>query len=167
VTRGRYEINVFAQRAGSGCGVPGAQVLLWTYVRESKLYSTSVLTWPQRANVANFDAQFSTAIPNGDAPAVTELSGEVFDRDGRRLPPGTRVEAYIGTTRCGIASVRHAGEHFTGYILSVVGPDSIRGCSQGAQITFRISDRPAAETSVNRLTPPAPGSGGSFRLTQS
>jgi hypothetical protein len=167
VTGGRYAINVLAQRAGSGCGARGAQVLLWTYAGETKLFSTSSVAWPRRGNVATFDADFSTAAPRGAAPAVTELSGETFDRGGRRLPSGTRVEAYIGTTRCGMASVRRAGETFTGYILSVVGPDSISGCTQGAQITFMINGRPAAETHVNHLAGGAPGRGGSFRLTQS
>jgi hypothetical protein len=167
VTGGRYEIKVLARSAGSGCGRRGAEVSLWTYLGETKLYSTSAVAWPRRGKVANFDAQFATAVPNGDVPAVTELSGEVFDRNGRRLPPGTRVEAYIGATRCGVASVRRAGDNFTGYILSVVGPDSTSGCAEGAQITFRINGRPAAETTLNRLTGGAPGSGGSFRLTRS
>lgn len=167
VTRGRYEITVLAQSAGSGCGRRGARVLLWTYVGNTKLYSTSAVSWPPRRNSANFNARFSTVMPKGEAPSVTELSGEVFDRDGRRLPAGTRVEAYVGTTRCGIASVRRAGENFTGYILSVVGPDSINGCTQDAEITFQVNGRPATETYPNQLTGGAPGSGGSFPLTQS
>lgn len=166
VTSGHYAIDVLAQRAGRGCGARGAQVSLWTFAGGTKLYSKSAVAWPRRGNVANFDPQFSTTMRRGDVPAVTELSGEVFNRRGRRLPPGTRVEAYIGTTRCGVASVRRAGT-FTGYILSVVGPDSINACTEGAQITFRINGRPAAETHLNDLTGGAPGSGGSFRLTQS
>src|SRR5262249_40616078 len=110
-TRGRYEITGLAQTAGRGCGRRGATVSIWTYVGSTKLYSTSGASWPKRGNAAHFDARFSTATPNGDVPPVTELSGEVFDRNGRRLPPGTRVEAYIGTTRCGVASVRQAGEN--------------------------------------------------------
>jgi hypothetical protein len=167
VTGGRYEIKVLARSAGSGCGRRGAKVSLWTYFGETKLYSTSAVPWPRRGKAANFDAQFATAVPNGDVPPVTEISGEVFDRNGRRLPPGTRVEAYIDATRCGVASVRRAGDNFTGYILSVVGPDSISGCAQGAQITFRINGRPATETSLNHLTGGAPRTGGSFRLTRS
>lgn len=166
VTRGSYGIRVLAQEAGSGCGRRGAEVLLWTFVGDTKIFSTSAVAWPPR-DAAQFDVQFSSTMPRGDAPAVTELSGEVFDQAGRRLPPGTRVEAYIGATRCGVASVRDADDTFTGYILSVVGPDSIGGCTQGAPITFRINGRPAIETSVNDLGPPPSGSGGSFRLTQS
>jgi len=165
VDGGSYRIPVLAQAAGIGCGRRGAEILLWTFVGGAKLFSTSAVAWP-RGNAARFDPQFSSATPNGGAPAVTELSGEVFDRAGRRLPPGTRVEAYVGGTRCGVASVRQADHAFTGYVLSVVGPDSISGCTQGAPITFRINGRPANETSVNDLGPPPPGSGGSFRLTQ-
>lgn len=166
VDRGRYVITVLAERAGSGCGRRGAEVLLWTFAGDTKLYSTASLAWPPRTQGARFDPQFSTAMASGAAPAVTELSGEVFDRDGRRLPPGTRVEALIGNTRCGVASVRQS-ESFTGYVLAVVGPQSINGCAQDGQITFLIDGRPATETSVNGLSAPPPGSGGSFRLTQS
>jgi hypothetical protein len=166
VTRGRYVITVLGERAGRGCGRRGAEVLLWTYVGDTKLYSTTALRWPGRGNSARFNPQFSSATPNGAAPPVTELSGEVFDQNGRRLPPGTRVDAYIETTRCGVASVRRA-ESFVGYVLSVVGPDSISGCAQGAEITFKINGRPANETSLNHLEGGGPGRGGSFRLTQS
>src|SRR5262245_36521313 len=166
VDRGRYVITVLGERAGSGCGRRGAEILLWTFVNDTKLYSTAPLPWPPRGRAAHFDPQFSTAMPSGAAPTVTELSGEVFDRDGRRLPSGTRVEALIGDTRCGVASVRQS-ESFTGYVLAVVGPQSINGCTQDAQITCLIDGRPAMATSVNRLAAGPPGSGGSFRLTQS
>jgi len=166
VDRGRYVITVLARQAGSGCGRRGAEVVLWTFAGDTKLYSTASLPWPRRGRGAHFDPQFATAMPGGAAPAVTELSGEVFDRDGRRLPPGTRIEALIGNTRCGVASVRRS-ETFVGYVLAVVGPQSINGCTQDGQITFLIDGRPATETSVNRLTAAEPGSGGSFRLTQS
>ena len=42
---------------------------------------------------------------------------------------------------------------FSGYILSVVGPESIAGCGRGAPLTFRIDGRPAADTNVVN-TPP-------------
>jgi hypothetical protein len=167
VSGGRYEITVLPWTEGRGCGVRGAQVLLWTFVQGRKLYTTSAVTWPRRGKVANFDAKFSTAAPNGDAPALSEFSGEVFDRDRRRLPPGTNIEAYIGSTRCGVASVRRAGTDFTGYVLTVVGQDSIPGCTRGAPITFRIDGRPARETYVNQLNGGARGSGAAFPLTQS
>jgi hypothetical protein len=166
VSSGRYVIRVLAEGAARGCGRRGAEILLWTFVGETKLYSTDAVKWPPRGNTVRFNPQFSTATPHGAVPPVTELSGEVFDRDGRRLPPGTRVEAFIGSTRCGIASVRRA-ESFVGYVLSVVGPESVSGCDRDAQITFMVNGRPANETTVNHLTGGTPGSGGSFRLTLS
>jgi hypothetical protein len=96
---------------------------------------------------------------------VTELSGPVTERNGRVAPLGTRVEAFIGDTRCGVASVRSFAENYSGYVLSVVGPDSIPGCARGGQINFRIEGRPARQTYENRLAPPTSGSGGSFPLT--
>jgi hypothetical protein len=164
VERGRYAITVLAESEGSGCGGRGAQVLLWTFAGDKKLYSSTAIAWPGNGRVANFDASFSSAAPVGGAAAVSEFSGAVFDRSGQKLPPGTRVEAYVGDTRCGIASTRNAGDFF-GYVLSVVGPDSIAGCARGGTVTFRVDGRPATETAVNRLGAPAPGSGGSFDLT--
>ena len=166
VTQGRYTITVLADRAGRGCGRQGAEVVLWTFVGGSKIYSTAAFAWPTRGREARFDPQFSTVMPQGDSPRVTELSGEAFDRDGKRLPAGTPVDAYVGDVQCGVASVRQA-ESFTGYILSVVGPDSRRGCTQDAPITFQVNGRAATETYVNHLEGGGSGTGGTFRLTQS
>jgi hypothetical protein len=44
--------------------------------------------------------------------------------------------------------------------LSVVGPDSIPGCTRGGTITFRVNGRPALDTAVNE-----PGSTGRLDLT--
>jgi hypothetical protein len=65
---------------------------------------------------------------------------------------GARIEAFIGPTRCGVASIRTGV--FDGYILHVVGPDAIPGCRVGAQITFRVDGAPVRETVANGGTPP-------------
>src|SRR5262249_54388857 len=65
---------------------------------------------------------------------------------------GTKIDAYIGNTRCGTASVRSTPD-FTGYILDVVGPDSIPGCTRNASITLRINDRPTVQPAITN-TPP-------------
>jgi hypothetical protein len=57
--------------------------------------------------------------------------------------------AYIGDTRCAVASTRYTG-NFAGYIVNVVGPDSIAGCSRGATVTFRVDGVPVAESAVNQ-----------------
>jgi hypothetical protein len=159
VEGGRYEITVVADAEQSGCGVQGAEILLWTNVQNQTLYSREAVAWPGNGGTTSFDASFSPSAPNGAAPPRLEVGGEVFERDGRHLPPGTRIEAYVGNTRCGVATVRRTGS-FSGYSLDVVGPDSVPGCDRGATLTFRINGRPAANTAVNE-----PGRGSSLDLT--
>ncbi len=149
VTSGRYEITILADAEASGCGGAGAEIQLWTFVQDQRLFSREALEWPRSGRTTSFNASFSTTTPDGAAPpAASEFSGEVYRRDGRRLPAGTRIEAYVGSTRCGVASVRRTG-NFSGYILDVSGPDSITGCTRGAALTFRIDGRRATETNVN------------------
>ena len=151
VERGRFEITVLAAAEASGCGASGAEIVLWTFVDDRQLYSTDTVAWPGNGRTASFDATFSSSAPQGVAPVIAGFQGEVVRRDGRQFPPGTVVEAYVGDTRCGVASTRRSGS-FTGYILDVVGPDVIGGCTRGATLTFRIDGLPAVETAVN--TPP-------------
>lgn len=148
VDQGRYTITVLADAESRGCGAPNAEILLWTFVNEKIHYSSGAVAWPGNGRTATFDASFSTATPNGDVPPTVQFNGELFGRDDTKLPPGSRVEAYVGTTRCGIASTRRSGS-FAGYVLAVVGPESIPGCVRGATLTFRIDGRPAVETSTN------------------
>jgi hypothetical protein len=148
VRNGRYEITVLADTEASGCGAKGAEIILWTFVQDERLHSEAV-PWPGDARTASFDATFSTGSPDGAAaPTASAFVGEVYDERGRHLPPGTRIEAYVGDARCGVASVRRTGS-FSGYTLTVVGPDSVAGCDPGATLTFRIDGRPAANTAVN------------------
>jgi pimeloyl-ACP methyl ester carboxylesterase len=152
VQDGRYEITVLADAEARGCGANGARIVLWTFVDGTRYYSNEALPWPRNGRTtATFDATFSNAAPDGVAPSAVQFVGEVYDRRGRNMPPGTRVEAFVGNTRCGIASIRRTGS-FAGYLLAVAGPESIAGCERGAQLTFRINGRPAVDTSVNEET---------------
>lgn len=148
VENGLYEITVHADTEQSGCGAPGAEIVLWTFAQDQRLYSRESIAWPGNRGTTNFDASFSTSAPRGAAPLMSQFFGDLLNRDGERLPPGTRVEAYVGDVRCGVASTHYTGS-FTGYILAVVGPDSVAGCERGAVLTFRIDGQPALETSVN------------------
>ena len=159
VTNGAYEITVHGDVEANGCGGPGADILLWTFARDKQLYSREAMPWPGNGSTTNFDATFSTTAPRGSAPSTSQFAGEVFRRDGTQPPGGTRVEAYIGDTRCGVASTQRTG-NYSGYKLDVVGPDSVPGCTLGATLTFHVNGRQAAETTVNN-TPPR----GSFDLT--
>jgi hypothetical protein len=99
-------------------------------MNDTQYFGTAALPWPAGGAPTNFDIGFATAAPEGAAPRTTEFAGEVFEQDGRQLPDGTRVEARIGNALCGVASVRTNGD-FTGFSLSVVGPESIAGCDAG------------------------------------
>jgi pimeloyl-ACP methyl ester carboxylesterase len=148
VDNGRYEITVFADAEVRGCGAKDAQIVLWTYAEDEKLFTTEAIPWPGKGRAAIFDANFSTVEPNGAALSRVELAGEVYDRHGNHLPSGTRVEAYVDETRCGVGTVRRTGS-FAGYLLAVAGPESTPGCERGATLTFRINGRPAVETAIN------------------
>ncbi len=115
------------------------------------MFSRDKVAWPSAGGATEFDATFSSGQPQGVAPPRTEFSGQIFDAGGVELPPGTRVAAYIGDVRCGMASTRRAG-NYTGFSLSVVGPDSVPGCTHNATIRFRVDDRPVAETTINDLS---------------
>jgi hypothetical protein len=144
---GRYAIPVMARREASGCGAPGARIALWAYTGSDTLHSLETRRWPRRGRL-RADFSFSPTTPEGAVRSRTQFAGEVFTRSGRQLRGGTRVEAYVGETLCGVSSVRRTGS-FTGFVLYVVGPDSIRGCTSGGTIAFRVDGRPASETAVN------------------
>ena len=103
VDAGRFEITVVANAESRGCGGPGTEILLWAFVNDKILYSTSTVPWPTNGRAA-FDAHFSTSAPRGVAPTTTEFSGEVYRRDGRRLPPGTQARRLRRhhPLRCGV-----------------------------------------------------------------
>ena len=152
VVNGHYTITVLAETESSGCGEPGAQIVLWTSAHDKILFSTNTLSWPGNGRATTFAARYSTSAPAGAAPTTAQFNGGVFGADDQPLRAGTRVDAYVGSTRCGTASVR-SSDDFTGYILSVVGPDSIAGCTRGVALTLRVNGRVAVHTRVVN-TPP-------------
>jgi pimeloyl-ACP methyl ester carboxylesterase len=148
VEDGRYEITVLADSESAGCGRPGSEVFLWTFVQDQRLHTTTTVPWPASGNSATFDAMFSTAEPDGVSVATAGFIGDLFLRDGERAPPGTRVEARIGETVCGVGATRRYG-NYSGYILTVVGPEPVPGCEQGAEIRFFIDGEEAVQTATN------------------
>ena len=117
---------------------------------------------PEHLDTARgFAARYSTSTPAGAVPVPAQFTGDVFDAKRNGLPAGTRVEAYVGATRCGLATLRETTD-FTGYVQYVVGPDAVPGCTRGAPITFRVDGRPA--TSV-RVTNTPPGRRAALDLT--
>ena len=127
--------------------------MLWIFANDKILHSTNTLPWPEDENLqVTFDATYEAADPDGATPDVAGFQGGAFAADGTPLSAGTRVEAYVGDTRCGVASVR-VSQNFRGYVISVVGPDSVDGCTRDAPIEFRLDGKPATPTDVMN-TPP-------------
>lgn len=145
VRGGRFAVPVFLRRASAGCGGAGSEVLLWTF-RDRQLFADRWIPWGRVAHPVR--VRFTASAPTGAVPPRTEISGRAFGTDGRPVPIGTRITARVGTTTCGIASVR-AGGGFRGYILNIVGPESISTCAAGAVITFLVGDARASQTAVN------------------
>jgi hypothetical protein len=157
--QGRYEITVMADAEATGCGAHGARVVLWTYAGDTKLFTSETLPWPAEKRTVDFDATLATSAPDGASRPTVDFAGEVYDGDGRHVRAGSRVEAFVGSTRCGVGSVRRTGS-FAGYLLAVAGPESIAECGRGAMLTFRVNGRRAVETTLNE-----PGRRDLFDLT--
>ena len=139
-------------------GRPGARIALWTFADDKIIFSRETWRWPRHRSL-HVEGSFASARPDASVAPRTEFGGSVFRPDGRQLPGGTRIDAYVGATRCGVSSVRRTGS-FSGFSLSVVGPDSIPGCTRGGTITFRVNGRLALDTAVNE-----PGSSDRLDLT--
>jgi pimeloyl-ACP methyl ester carboxylesterase len=155
---GAYVLSVMGDAEVSGCGIPGARILVWTYALGQQLHATEALPWPG-GGVTSFDVEFSSASPRGIAPVTMGMVGEVTARDGRYAPPGSRVEAFVGDTSCGVSSTRRTG-NFSGFILLVAGPDAVPGCEAGAPLTFLVDGAPVAQTAIHQ-----PGGERSLDLT--
>jgi hypothetical protein len=148
VRRGRFVVTVYARSVAKGCGAQGGEIFLWTFVHDRIVFSTQSVAWPGRGETVRFDPSFGIAAPDGGVGPLAGFAGEIFDRRGRRLPPGADVTAYIGTTRCAVATTRRI-ETFVGFSMDVVGPDAITGCELGEAIRFEVDGRVAVETAVN------------------
>jgi pimeloyl-ACP methyl ester carboxylesterase len=157
IRAGRFSITVLADVESTGCGRAGTEVVAWIYLGDQKHFSTAAVPWPGPGE-DTVDLDFSSTDQFGAASPVTEFNGEVY-RGGEQLPAGTVVDAYVGDTRCGRASTRASGS-FEGFILNVVGPDAVAGCSEGAPLSFVVDGIAARETRHN-----APKKSGELSLT--
>jgi hypothetical protein len=148
VRNGRYRIPVLGHRGSAGCGTRGARVVLWTNVDDRQLNSTNTLRWPRHGRRARFAPRLSTSDPQGAATVTVGFIGEAHRRNGDVMPLGTKVEAFVGKTRCAQSSIRRADD-WVGFIMSVAGSESVPACAAGATLTFRVNGRPAVESIPN------------------
>jgi len=146
VDGGRYEITIAADAEVRGCGLDGAAIVLWTFVDDRFLFTSTLAPWPGDGVRATFDASFSTAAPLGATTPVTEFKGHLFDASGAPLDAGTVIQAHINGRVCGTTSLRQRAGWFT---MIVAGPDAVPGCDAGVPISFTLDGRPAAETMLN------------------
>jgi hypothetical protein len=149
VTAGRYEIAVLSDDEVPGCGADGASLLLWVYA-DGTVFALETAEWPGDGAAVEFDAAFSSSDPDGASAPVTAVYALVTDADGASPPVGTRVEAFVGATRCGISSIRRYGDE-SGFLLFASGPDQIAGCTEGATLSFVIGGMRANETIVHNF----------------
>jgi hypothetical protein len=105
IRQGRFTITVLGAAEALGCGRPGAEILLWTYAGEQKLFAAVPIRWPRTGRV-RATVEFSRAAPRGASSPSTDFSGEVYGPGGVRVATGGRVEARIGSTLCGHARTR-------------------------------------------------------------
>ncbi len=154
VVGGTFEVTVLGDAEAPGCGAPGSTVVLWAFVgtEPTQLHAVAALPWPVDDTTATVEVAFSTAAPDGASRPAAQFIGEVLDGDGRYVPPGTPVEAFVGGVRCGVTSTRRTGS-FSGYTLAVAGPDAVPGCAAGAEVSFEVDGRRAAQTATNDVDP--------------
>ncbi len=157
---GRYERVLVSDREVGGCGAPGRRIRIAASTGRALYFSRQMAEWPAAGGSITLDVDF-TATDNGrPEDDVTPIYGSVYGADGRRLPPGTKVEAYIGDTLCGTTALPPAVLVFQNpdtYDVLVAGPQAVPGCARDANITFRVNGEPVEQTAVNKL-------GGGIRL---
>ena len=91
VRAGRYVISVYAWTEAAGCGAPGADIFLWTFVQGQVVFGRAVGALAGSGATTRFLPTFATADPDGGVGPTVGFAGEVLDQYGRRLPPGTRL----------------------------------------------------------------------------
>ncbi|MEX0786823.1 MAG: DUF6351 family protein [Dehalococcoidia bacterium] len=152
VDGGVYSESVASAAEVAGCGEPGAQFYLFAFYQGQFLSSQELATWPQAGRELAFDASFSTGDPDGVSLPITTFQGTVHDSSGDRLPPGTKIEAYVADELCGVGSVPPVvmGAANPGsYFIAVSAPDELSNCPRDAEVRFVVDGETARETGIN------------------
>jgi pimeloyl-ACP methyl ester carboxylesterase len=158
IDAGRYRLTVASDAETPGCGAPGTRITLGIFT-DDRFLSEQTFAWPSTPGDATFDVTFSRAHPPGAASSNeavfgTHFSGMLLDAKSEPLGPGTAVDAYIGSTRCGAFSVPPVKMIFDdtqGYTMNVASPDAVPGCTKGATISFHVNGKDTGLTGVNDL----------------
>ncbi|MDE3094668.1 MAG: hypothetical protein KGK07_01540 [Chloroflexota bacterium] len=130
----------------TGCGVPGADVQLMTYIGNAFMLSPQHAQWPSSAETMQLNVAFKSGSP---AERLTLFHGQVVNASGARPAPRGVIDAFIGNTRCGRTSVPPTGFLAEEFRLYVVGPESVAGCTAGGTVRFRVDGKFVAQSRVN------------------
>jgi len=153
VRGGEYERTVASAEEAAGCGETGSAIYGVIWEQDALRFSAPIVWQPGGGSMVT-DLAFSTTaaviIPADDTPVY----GTVLDAHGEHLGPGTRIEAYIGETLCGVGSLTPVVMEFSGpdsFDVLVAGPESVAGCERNAKVRFTVDGREVAATAINNI----------------
>jgi hypothetical protein len=138
VRDGRYTTVIAASSEVSSCGRPGSTVYAGTY-EDGDFHLAGPMEWPE-GTTATFDVAFSTTGERVAAP-TTYVFGVAQDASREPLPAGTKIEALINGTVCGLAYVPPVVMETSEpglYSMDIVTAADIAGCEEGATVRFRV-----------------------------
>lgn len=142
---GRYTATIASDAEVDGCGATGATVRLVSF-DGGKVAVSPTFPWPSTTQ-QTYDASLISADPDS-----TSFFGTVRDRDGRRMPPGTVIDATIDGVTCGHAVISRVIMQFSdpdSYAVVVAGPLPSPKCAQGGAVTFAVNGAPVTATASN------------------
>jgi len=110
------------------------------------VFKVGTVTAAQKGSYASWantklDLTAVTPTPPPPPPPTMDFSGTVLDDKGANVADGTKVAAYIGTTKVVEATVSKDASGKTVYALKVTG-------KAGDTVTFKIGDKDATQTAT-------------------
>ena len=151
VRAGAYERVIASAEEAAGCGEDGSAIYAAIWEKDAVRLSGPI-TWRAGGGSIDVDLSFATTDAGMTGPEDTPVYGTVLGPDGSHLGPGTRIEAYIGETLCGVGSLTPVVMEFSGpdsFDVLVAGPESAPGCTRDGTVRFNVDGREVAATAIN------------------
>jgi hypothetical protein len=136
-----------------GCGAPGRRIRIAAATGDAVYFSDESVPWPSSGSAA-LDVNFTAEDAGRAADNVTPVFGNVYGADGKRMPPGTVIEAYVGDVLCGMTAIPPTPMLFDSpdvFDILVAGPEAVPGCDRGAVVSFRVNGGAVEQTATNGL----------------
>ena len=151
VRGGEYERTVASATEAAGCGGEGSMLYGVIWENNDRRFSAPI-AWPEGGGNVAVDLTFTTSNEPTAAGHRTPVYGTALDAEGNHLTPGTRIEAYIGETLCGVGSLTPVVMDFSGpdsYDVLVAGPEAVAGCARDGAIRWRVNGADVGQTATN------------------